>query len=219
MSRNRLFPPSLCILVALTFLLAGCGSLRLAPSESQKQLTFSTHQTARTAADLGLAPGSVAARQMVEGTAASLAYAGMPQSPKIADYDATASAAAADAVRRPTADDVFTAAEGGLSLAAELALLFGAGGVGLGGKKLIDWIALARQKSEALKEVVQGNELLTQYLGEQGKAAELTAFKRAQTSTQSPKTELLVTAERIPMRRQAVTAQPPPMPPAVPAPA
>ena len=219
MSRNRLFPPSLCILVALTFLLAGCGSLRLAPSESQKQLTFSTHQTARTAADLGLAPGSVAARQMVEGTAASLAYAGMPQSPKIADYDATASAAAADAVRRPTADDVFTAAEGGLSLAAELALLFGAGGVGLGGKKLIDWIALARQKSEALKEVVQGNELLTQYLGEQGKAAELTAFKRAQTSTQSPKTELLVTAERIPIKRQIVIAQPTTPPVPAPAPA
>ena len=211
MSRTYL---TLCILLFAFFLLTGCNGLRFAPTESQKQIAFTTHQAARTAADLGLEPGCVAAKQLVSGTAASLAYSGMPASPEIADYDATASAAAADATRRPTADDVFEAAEGGLSLAAELALLFGAGGVGLGGKKLIDWIALAQKKSKALKEVVQGNELLTQYLSDQGKTAELTTFKRAQTSVQSPQTELLVTAERIPLKRQAAYVQPTPVAPA-----
>ena len=215
MQRNRLFPLalSLCVLLVLSLSLAGCGGLRFAPSQSQKQLAFATHQAARSAADLGLQPGSEAAKQIVVGTAASLAYSGMPQTPEIADYDTTAAQAASDAARRPAAQDVFNAAEGGLSLASQLILALGFGGAGIGGKKLIDWIALARQKSDAFKEVVQGNELLAQYLRDQGKTAELNTFKAAQTSVQSPQTELLVTAERIPIKRQIVIAQPTPIVP------
>jgi len=216
MYRKHLLQLLLCVLVVLTFsFLAGCGSLRFAPSESQKQLAFSTHQTAAAAADLGLQPGSVAAGKLVDGTAAALAYTGMPKSPQIEDYSTTASQAAEDAARRPTADDVFTAAEGGLSLAAELAILFGAGGVGIGGKKLLDWIALARKKSAALKEVVQGNDLLANYLRNNGKTAELDAFKASQNTKQSDQTKLLVAAERIGSLRYVVADRPvmPPAPP------
>jgi len=216
MQRNRLSPLALsfCVLLVLSLSLAGCGGLRFAPSQSQKQLAFATHQSARSAADLGLQPGSEAAKQIVVGTAASLSYSGMPQTPEISDYDTTAAQAASDAARRPAAQDVFNAAEGGLSLASQLILALGFGGAGIGGKKLIDWIALARQKSDAIKQVVQGNALFTQYLSDQGKVAELEVFKQAQTSVQSPQTELLVTAERIPIKRQIVIPQPTPIVPA-----
>ena len=188
------------LLVFIAALICGCGNLRFAPSEDQKQLTFATHQLALSVNEGGSVPKSAATGKLVTGTAASLAYAGMPKSPVIEDYSATAEQAAADAQRRPTAEDVFDAAEGGLSLAAELAILIGVGGAGVGGKKVVDWITLARQKSAALKDVVQGNEIFTNYLethnGTNDQA--LIAFKQSQSQQQSDATIELVALERLP---------------------
>jgi len=210
MQRNRLSPLALffCVLLVLSLSLAGCGGLRFAPSQSQRQLAFTTHQAARSAADLGLSPGSEAAKQIVVGTAAALAYSGMPKTPEISDYDTTAAQAASDAARRPAAQDVFNAAEGGLSLASQLLIALGFGGAGIGGKKLIDWLALARQKSDALREVVQGNELLVEYFKDENKTAELSVFKAAQNSQQSDTTKLLVAKECIPLATASVVVTP-----------
>jgi hypothetical protein len=198
--------PSLTIVLTIFILLSclifsGCGNLRFGPSESQKQLAFTTYKNAAEVAKLGAEAASPATRQIVEGTAAALAYTGMPKAPEVEDYPAALEQAQADAVKRPKSADVFDAAEGGLSLAAELAILLGAGGAGIGGKKVIDWIALARNKSNALREVVEGNELLKEYLKVNGKDGELDAFKEFQGQKQTADTAKLVALERLPIKR------------------
>lgn len=199
----------LLIIVLIIFIatLTGCGNLRFGPSESQKQVAFRTYKNAVAVAQAGAEPASPATRQVVEGTAAALAYVGMPKAPEVEDYPAALEQAQADAVKRPKGSDVFDAAEGGLSLAAELAILFGAGGVGVGGKKVIDWIALARNKSNALREVVEGNELLKNYLQTSGSTTELAAFKTIHSQEQSAETAKLVAMERLPIK-QAVISMP-----------
>ena len=183
----------LLILVLILFTLGlttGCGSMRFAPGEARKQLALKTHMTARAIDAAGADAATPATGQLVEGTAVSLSYTGMPADPDISDYPATVAAASADAARRPTADEAFELAEGGLSLVAELAILFGFGGVGFGGKKVVDWIALAREKSTALEEIVQGNEIFKKLSDDPA----IAAFKDAQTQAQrSPSTPTLVT--------------------------
>jgi len=153
-----IFIALLCAVSVLLF--SGCaGPLRFAPSEPQKQIAFQTHLTARAVNAEGAQPGSQAARQLVGGTETALSYMGMPDSPDIADYETTAQKAKDDAARRPSGEDIFAAAEGGLSLAAELAILFGVGGAGFGGKKVLDWLKLAREKNKALQEIINNNEL------------------------------------------------------------
>jgi len=181
--------PVICCVVLL--LICGCSEqLRFAASESQKQIALQTHMTARAVNENGADPGSQAAEQLVDGTETALAYIGMPKSPDIEDYATTSQQARDDAVKRPVAEDVFEAAEQGLSLAAELAILFGVGGAGFGGKKLLDWLKLAREKNKALAEIVHGNELLKKSLTD----AQLQLFKKAQNDAQvTPSTKVLVT--------------------------
>ena len=193
----------LLIIVLIIFIasLTGCGNLRFGPSEAQKQVAFRTYKNAAEVDKVGAEAASPATRQVVEGSAAALAYTGMPKAPEVEDYPAALEQAQADAVKRPKSADVFDAAEGGLSLAAELAILLGAGGAGIGGKKVIDWIALARNKSNALREVVEGNELLKDYLKVNDKDSELKAFKVFQEQKQTADTAKLVALERLPIKR------------------
>jgi len=145
---------------------SGCAEqLRFAASESQKQIALNTHLAARAA------------------------YIGMPASPQIADYDATLLQARTDSTRRPDSNDVFTNIEKGLSLASALAIALGFGGAGVGGKKILDWIAMAKAKVKALEEVVRGNEILKQAMTPDEKKA----FKDAQAAAQkTPSTPVLV---------------------------
>jgi len=189
---------SLVFLVLSLFLIgaigaiSGCNSLRFAPSEAQKQIAFDTYQTAQAVNTTGAAAASPAAQKLVTGTAAALAYTGMPADPVIPDYDAAAAQATADAAARPTAVDVIEAADEGLSLFSELAIALGLGGLGYGGKKLSDWLALAKQRSAALKEVVKNNELFKSSALAANNAAAVDLFKQAQAA-QSPETKVLVT--------------------------
>jgi len=180
-----LLPLVLCAFAGLT----GCSSLRFAPSESQRQIAFNTYQNAAVIAEKGAEPASPAAVQVLEGAATALAYTGMPAEPEITDYPQVLEAAQADSTKRPDIADIAEPIDAGLSLAAELAILFGAGGVGVAGKKLTDWIKLAREKNQALSEIIAGNELFK-------KSADPTvvkAFYTAQSDKQSPATETLVT--------------------------
>lgn len=190
--------PLLIVPLALVFLcgLCGCNSLRFAPTEAQQQIAFDTYQTAQAVNTAGAAASSPATQKLVTGTAAALAYTGMPASPTISDYDATAGQAASDAAARPTAVNVIEAADEGLSLIAELAIALGLGGLGYGGKKLSDWIALAKQRSTALKEVVKNNELFKDLAAGKNNTEAVALFKQAQ-ATQSPETRVLVAETKV----------------------
>jgi len=189
MKPKSLLIATLCLCAFVAFI-SGCESLRFTPSEPQKQIALQTHMAARTVNEKGADPGSQAAEQLVDGTETALAYIGMPKSPDIEDYATTSQQARDDAGKRPVADDVFQAAEQGLSLAAELAILFGVGGAGFGGKKLLDWLKLAREKNKALQEIVQGNEYFKKKCSTPG---ELRTFKESQEFAQlTPTTKRLV---------------------------
>ncbi len=195
----------LFILCACVFMLfcGGCqGALRFAPTEVQKQSAELTHQVAAKVDAEGTAPHSPASQQLVEGTRAATSYIGRASiQPDPQQFDTTVSAANADAVKRP---EVFTATEQGLSLAAELAILFGVGGTGFGGKKLLDWLKLARKKNKALEEIVAGNELFQAHLKSMGKTQEAEAFKEYQRSKQAGSTPLIVATVRVPIKQQLV---------------
>lgn len=183
-------PLLLCCLCTL----CGCtDSLRFAPTEPQKQTAELTHQAAIAINQTGTAPQTEATRQLVRGTQAALAYIGRPKvPPDPVEFSAYTTQAQADSVKRPAIDDVFAAAEHGLSLAAQLAILFGVGGAGFGGKKVLDWIVLASQKSKALEEIIKGGEVFKAKASAIGDSKAVDLFKMAQAG-QSPQTKVLVT--------------------------
>lgn len=197
-------PYKLIALVALAAVcllaVSGCDSLRFAPTEPQKQTAELTHGLAVKINAEGTDPASPASQQLIKGTQAALVFMGRPKVPADpAQFDTVAEQAAVDAAERPVADDVFEAADRGLSLAAELAILFGVGGTGFAGKKVIDWLAIAKSKNKALSEIVHGNELFKVNVKESlaGQAAPekvLDIFKASQNQKQvSPKTKAIVT--------------------------
>lgn len=190
-------PLLIILLIAALLVIAGCQAgnpLRLAPSESQKQVALQASITARDVERQGTDPHSPAASQLAKATQVALSYTGLPRNPLIEDYDTTVAQAQQDASQRPTPGQVFEQIEGGLSLTAELAILFGFGGAGFGGKKVLDWLKLAREKNKALQEIVTGNELLKQNLTVLKIPDAVKAFKDAQTTAQkSPATKRLVT--------------------------
>jgi len=162
--------------------------LRLAPTEAQKQIALKTHLNARAVDAGGAEADTPATQQLVEGTGTSLSFAGMPTTLDIADYDATLQQAYADAAQRPTAEKVFEAVEGGLSLAAQLALLFGCGGTTWGGVKIIEWVNRARKKSAGLQEIIIANKDFLAAADERARDV----FKAAQNNKQSTATKKIV---------------------------
>lgn len=187
------------LLVLAASCLSGCSSnpLRFAPSGEQKQLAWHTHQAATAIEKTGTDPHSQAAKQVKTGTAASLAYTGIPENPQITDFNTTAEKAISDAIARPDVNDITGAVDEGLSLAAELAILFGVGGAAVGGKKVKDWIALARAKARGFEETVAGNELLKDILDQIGDSRAIAAFKNSQNASQRPETKKLVASARV----------------------
>lgn len=196
------------IVVISLFLSVSCGcsqALRFAPSQAQKQAAFDAYLKACAANANGAMPQSELTHRLVDETEVSLGYIGAPASPQIDDYDAMIASARVDAVKRPDANDVMGAADAGLSLAAEVAILLGVGGSTLGGKKLLDWIALARRKATAFEEIVEGNEFLKGYLKSTGGEAQLKAFGDFQANAQSEKTAELVAVARLPAKQAVST--------------
>jgi len=182
-------------------LFSGCANLRFGATESQKQLALNDYHAAVLADNQGLQPVSPQSKQLVEGTLTSLSYIGLPDNPIIADYNSTLAAAKQDAAKRPTIKDISESVEGGLSLASELAILFGVGGVGFGGKKLSDWIAAMREKNKQLKTILTTkNQALEQIVAgaevfkNQAAPEAVTIFKDSQDMVQSESTRQIVAA-------------------------
>ena len=148
--------------------------------------------SAQVADTAGAEAGSELTAQLVDGTAAGLQYIGAPQTTDIPDYAAALAQAQTDAARRPTIDTVTEEANNWLDLGIGLAGILG----GTAGTAAIKWLSTARQKANALSEVVQGNEMLKKWLEQSGNKEALEAFYQAMVKTQTKKTEQLVYAER-----------------------
>lgn len=176
------------------FCLSGCDSLRFAATEAQKQNAWLHRQVCTSAADT--AEDEKASQQLCGLTALAAQQSdafvtdyGLPQSPKLpsdvdtllAEGPAVATAAQTDAAKRP---DVWTLADSALELGIALAGLVG----GVYGVRIAGYLKTTRDKSKALKEIIDNNELFKQLYPEQADR-----FKETQQK-QSPATRKLVSA-------------------------
>jgi len=179
--------------VALVACGAGCDTLRLAPSEQQKQNAWLHNRTAAVAAETAKAEQSSqelqALTQLSElQSRAFTSYCGLPKEYPPAETTAQilgesnwqlAGAAVTESAQRP---DPWQVADSVLEFGIGLGALLG----GVCGTRAVRFLRDARAKSQALKEIIEGNELFKQQSPAQAKA-----FKAAQQN-QSPETRQLV---------------------------
>lgn len=133
---------------------AGCtDSLRFAPTEPQRQLAELTDAIAVKINTEGTQPLSPASEKLTEGTRAAMLYMGRPKEPPDpAKFETIANQATQDAVQRP---DPWQLADSALELGIGISALLG----GVYGTRAVKYLKVAKQKSAALQEIVQGNEL------------------------------------------------------------
>ncbi|MBN1359347.1 MAG: hypothetical protein JW993_02090 [Sedimentisphaerales bacterium] len=173
--------------------LAGCGSLRLAPSETIKQNAWLHQRTAEAAAEVAVTEETSPQLQVLTKLSevqsrALTAYCGLPDEVPPAETNEQilaeanwqlAQGALVDSAARPGPWDVVdTLLEIGIGIAA----LAG----GIYGTRIARFLRDARAKSQALREIVAGNERFKQQNADQ-----VASFKAAQ-SNQSAETRQLV---------------------------
>ena len=178
-----------CIGVAL----AGCGTLRFAPGEAQKQNAWLHNRTATIAAQIAKAENVSqvlqALTQLGEKQSQALtAYYGLPEefppAETAEDILAESNWQLAETALQEGADrpDPWQVADSMLELGIGISALLG----GVYGTRAIRFLKDAQGKSKALKEIIAGNETFKKQ-----NASSATAFKQAH-STQSPQTRQLV---------------------------
>jgi outer membrane murein-binding lipoprotein Lpp len=181
--------------ILATVSIAGCDSLRLAPSEQQKQNAWLHNRTAAVAAETAKTEQSSqelqALTQLSElQSRAFTSYCGLPKEYPQAETTEQilgesswqlASAAVTESAARP---DPWQVADSVLEFGIGLCALLG----GVCGTRAVRFLTDARTKSQALKEIIEGNELFKKQQPSQAKA-----FKAAQQD-QSPETRQLVAA-------------------------
>jgi len=181
--------------LVLVLMTAGCDSLRLAPGEQQKQNAWLHQRTAAVAAETARAeqssPELQALTQLSElQSRAFTAYCGLPNEYPPAETTAQilgesswqlAGTALTQAAERP---DPWQVADSVLEIGIGICALFG----GVYGTRAVRFLRDARAKSQALQEIIQGNE---QFKKQQ--PAQAQAFKSAHQH-QSPETRQLVAA-------------------------
>ncbi len=155
----------LVIILSFVFM-AGCDALRFAPTENQKQNAWLHNRTAQLAADKARAEN---VSQQLEGLASLCAlqsrsfssYYGMPKEFPSADTSEQilaqtswqlAQKSLTESAERP---DAWQLADNALELSIGIAALVG----GVYGTRAARFLKEARDKSKALKEIVEGNEL------------------------------------------------------------
>jgi len=181
------------ILVLSVMVTAGCGDLRYEPSERQKQNAWIHHKTAAAAAQLASEEAnSGRLRTLTElselQSSAFVSYYGppreLPAAESVDDLVADSSfdlarAAHLEAARRP---DGWSVADNLLEIGVGISGLLG----GVYGGRAVKFLRAARDKSRALKEIIEGNEKFKKSSSES-----VLAFKEAQRG-QSPQTRQLV---------------------------
>ena len=184
----------LAILLWATFLLTGCNNFRFAPTETQKQNAWLHNRTAITVAETAKTENASEKLQALTRLSelqsrASASYYGLPkefpQSDTIDDLLAEsnfqlANTALNESTERPNA---WRLADNLLELSIGLCALLG----GVYGTRIAWFLKQARAKSQALQEIVSGNELFKRNNAEVSKQ-----FKEAHAA-QSPQTRQIVT--------------------------
>lgn len=186
----RFVPFSLAISLLFIY---GCDSLRFAPTEAQKQNAWLHHRTTAVAAQTAKSENASeklqALTQLSElQSRAFVAYYGLPRnfSQAVTAEDILQQSswrlgqtALEQSSERP---DPWQLADSIFELAIGISALLG----GVYGTKAVRFLKQAREKQNALKEIIQGNELFKK----QNQSA-ITAFKQAH-QLQSPTTRQIV---------------------------
>ena len=174
----------------MCLLLAGCDSLRFAPSESQKQNAWLHNRTAIVTAETARAEDTSEKLQAltqlgeVQSRAFS-AYCGLPKEFPLAvtaeDILAESNFQLAGTALQESAErpDPWQVADSMLEMSIGICALLG----GVYGTRAVSFLRQARGKSDALKEIIAGNEQFKKQNNSQA-----TAFKQAHQS-QSPQTQ------------------------------
>ena len=182
------------VLIIAIFFLAGCSNIRFAPGEAQKQNAWLHSRTTQIASEVA---GSEQVSENLQKltslsslqSRAFLSYYGLPeQIPQADSIDdilsqsswAIANSALSQASNRPDSWDI---ADSFLDFGIAIAGLFG----GVYGIKIAAFLKQTRAKSDALREIINNNELLKQQDKETSEK-----FKSAQQN-QSPQTRKVVT--------------------------
>jgi hypothetical protein len=181
------------VVIVLCVFLAGCDAVRFAPTEAQKQNAWLHNRTAQLAADKARAED---VSQQLEGLTSLCAlqsrsfstYYGMPKEFPSSDTPEQilaqsswqlAQQSLTESAERP---DAWRLADSALEFGIGIAALFG----GVYGTRAARFLKEARDKSKALKEIVEGNELFKNQHTESA-----SAFKSAHQN-QSAETRKLV---------------------------
>lgn len=184
---------SIAVLSIAGILLAGCGSLRFAPTEVQKQNAWLHNRTTMEAAQTAqVENGSDKLKALTQlselQSRAFIWYFGLPKEFPPADTAEEilaqsnwqlARTALSESTDRP---DGWQLADNVLELAIGISALLG----GVYGTRAVQFLKQARTKSQALQEIIAGNELFKQENKEYADA-----FKQAQKD-QSPETRQIV---------------------------
>jgi len=182
-------PTILVFLFACALLLLTCGCqehLRFAPSESQKQSAELTNALAAKIKAEGTEPGSPASEKLCEGTRAAVSHIGRPKTPPdLQQFDTITAQANQDAIRQL---DPWQVTDSILELGIGISALFG----GIYGTRAVRFLKQAREKSQALKEIVEANELFKTHMNS-NRTAVLKTFTADQDNKLSPTTKRLVT--------------------------
>jgi len=181
------------LLIGFYFLLTGCESLRFAPSEGQKQNAWLHNRTAQATAEAAKSENTSEKLRMLAQLSelqsrAFVSYYGVPREFPQADTAeeilAQSNWQLAKTALRESADrpDGWQLADNVFELAIGISALLG----GVYGTKAVRFLKDAKTKTQALKEVIKGNELFKKTNTESAEA-----FKQAQKE-QSPETRQIV---------------------------
>ncbi len=182
------------VIIGLCLLSAGCGSLRYAPGERQKQNAWLHNRTAIVTAEKARTEKSSEQLQALTQlnelqSRAFSSYCGLPKEfpPAETAEDILAESnlqlakgALADSAERP---DAWQVADSAMELGIGICALLG----GVYGTRAVKFLKEARTKSKALKEIIAGNELF-----KNANVKQIETFKQAHAN-QSPQTRQLVT--------------------------
>ena len=183
---------------SVLFFTAGCDSLRFAPSQVQKQNAWLHNRTAAVTAETARTEGASEKLQSLTQlgqlqSRAFVSYYGLPQEFPPADTAEDilaqsnfnlADSAAREGAERPQA---WQAADAALDLGIGICALLG----GVYGTQAVRFLKTAKGKSQALREIITGNELFKQQ-----NANSAAAFKQAHRK-QSSQTRKLVAEMKV----------------------
>ena len=182
-----------CVLIVCAAICGGCESLRFAPSDAQKQNAWLHNRTAAITAETARRENTSETLKALTKLSqtqsrAFVSYFGLPKQLPAAENAEDilsqtswrlAQTATAESAQRP---DAWQLADSALELAIGISALLG----GVYGTRAVRFLKQAKAKQQALKEIIEGNELFKKQ-----NDSVVPAFKQAHKD-QSPQTRQIV---------------------------